>query len=94
MVKLAFKPTDKPVDCLVSKKPDVNFNPFSLDQCSFVQKNVAQNQCIAVKDLVGLENSAYILKNWYTQRNTFTKFRFISYYLLFYLSKYFKFIHF
>lgn len=70
MVKLAFKPTDKPVDCLVSKKPDVNFNPFSSDQCSFVQNNVTQNQCIAVKDLVGLENSAYILKNWYTQRNT------------------------
>jgi DNA polymerase III delta prime subunit len=70
MVKLAFKPTDTSIDCLVSKKPDINFNPFSTDQCCFLQGNVAETTFIPVKQLVGLENASYILQNWYNKRET------------------------
>jgi GTPase SAR1 family protein len=70
MVKLAFKPADIPVDCLVSKKPDINFNPFSFEQCSFTQNNVVENEYIPTKQLIGLENCVDTLNCWYNQRNT------------------------
>ncbi len=70
MVKLAFKPNDTPVSCLVSKKPEINFNPFSSEQRQFEQENIAKNDFIAVKDIVGLENCSYILQDWYKKRDS------------------------
>jgi len=71
MVKLVFKPKDSKTDLIVpesksSKKPEINFNPFKDSETIEPQKN-NESQFLSCKNLIGLENTHYILKNWYEE---------------------------
>ena len=69
MVKLIFNPIDKNeigIASLVSKKIDRNLNPFKDTKLELLnEKNEENEDPLSVKDLVGLENCAYVLKEWY-----------------------------
>jgi len=68
MVKLAFKPTDKGIESVVSKKRDRNLSPFSAHQ-KLIPDFVPQTHKLNVNDLVGLENCAYVLNEWFLKNN-------------------------
>ena len=76
MVKLLFKPTDthKAVESKCSKRKEVNLNPFQYNESieintsSFSSKNC--NDVLHVKDIIGLENCAYFLNDWYSKCNS------------------------
>jgi hypothetical protein len=69
MVKLVFNPKDKNTDIVeskTSKKREINLNPFQFNESpeiTSVKKEI-------VKDIVGLENCAYVLNDWYTKSIT------------------------
>jgi chromosomal replication initiation ATPase DnaA len=76
MVKLTFNPKKDQNDLLVSKitkkvekikiiETPYNLNPFQNYESEYTQ--VAEDSFLPVKDILGLENTSYILKNWYTQ---------------------------
>ena len=65
MVKIAFRPNDNVVESIVSKRVEKNLNPF-LDFQPLVEQTQATGDYIKVKDIIGLENCAYVLHNWYT----------------------------
>ena len=74
MVKLIFKPEDKDgnfTSSLTSKKVEKNLNPLkdiSIDlQKLTINENTIENKYVlkSTKDIVGLENCAYVLKEWY-----------------------------
>ena len=74
MVKLTFNPKDKsvaaePIESNISKKREINFNPFSEEQQNFNQDIKSIEQTLTVKSLIGLENCAYVLNEWYTKNN-------------------------
>lgn len=77
MVKLTFNPKKDQNDLLVSKitkkiekvkitEIPFNLNPFQDNEnCEKFETN--PESFLPVKDIIGLENTSYILKNWYTQ---------------------------
>ena len=70
MVKLIFNPpVDKNqivVESCVSKKKEVNLNPFS----SIIPiEHLSLENEPSVKEIIGLENCAYVLNDWYTKNN-------------------------
>ena len=76
MVKLTFNPKKEQNDILVSKitkkvekikitEVPFNLNPFRSTELSEINEPLQSN--LPVKDIIGLENTSYILKNWYTQ---------------------------
>jgi DNA polymerase III delta prime subunit len=64
MVKLIFKPNDSTQTAIESKSSKLepkNLNPFeSVEPIQVIKKNE-----VTTKDLVGLENTRYILNQWY-----------------------------
>ena len=74
MVKLIFKPkpSETPVHVLESKsskKQVVNLNPFRFNELPEFKLPIEPEKELCVKDLVGLENCAYVLNDWYLNKN-------------------------
>lgn len=69
MVKLLFKPTETThfAESVISKKKEQNLHPFSEVE-SFITST--ENTFLKVKDIIGLENCAYVLNNWYNNDNS------------------------
>ena len=82
MVKLVFNPNDKKQITFnkskSSKKKEVNLNPFQFNETFNETLNQTLNQTLnetlksdlhleTVKDIIGLENCAYVLNEWYTK---------------------------
>jgi len=73
MVKLIFNPKDEQsktnvvVESKISKKKEVNLNPFKFNEMNLNENPVTNKNCDlnGVKDIIGLENCAYVLDQWY-----------------------------
>uniref|UniRef100_A0A6C0AZI7 ATPase AAA-type core domain-containing protein n=1 Tax=viral metagenome TaxID=1070528 RepID=A0A6C0AZI7_9ZZZZ len=75
MVKLIFKPdgkTDNVVESKTSKKQELNLNPFKFNESPDFEVTETKPEgpfANCVKDLVGLENCAYVLNDWYLNKS-------------------------
>ena len=73
MVKLVFNPSDNLnenfIESRSSKKREVNLNPFSsnFENELLPLENDKVKLELNLKDIVGLENCAYVLNEWYTK---------------------------
>ena len=74
MVKLVFNPKNDPtpgISSKTSKYTETNLNPFKSFEQTFESLSITQPEDRLVpqktSDLVGLENTHYILNKWYTE---------------------------
>jgi hypothetical protein len=90
MVKLIFNPKNETKKTVLESKSslkviknevknevEINFNPFKGVTNEFVQlsqNNSIKENGLCTKDLVGLENCHYVLKDWYTKYKKDSKF--------------------
>jgi len=67
MVKLVFDPKNSTenevVESLTSKKREINLNPFRFNESVIPETQPTEE--LKLKDLIGLENCAYVLNEWY-----------------------------
>ena len=72
MVKLIFKPSaiiENAVESKTSKKQEINLNPFRFNEPIEIEDK-KETDGLCVKDLIGLENCAYVLNDWYLNKNS------------------------